>query len=409
MDKELEKLNKREERRQREMINLIASENYMSPAVREALGSVTANKYAEGYPGARYYPGCEEAIDPIERITQERALKLMGLDSADWGVNVQALSGVPANLASLFAVLETGDSVLGMKLSAGGHLSHGHPVSVTGKLFSFHQYGLDRNGYIDYEEVERLAQEHRPKLIICGASAYSRTVDFKRFGAITKKHNTLLLADVAHIAGLIAGGMHPSPFPYADIVTTTTHKTLRGPRGALIFGKSKLMTAINKSVFPGMQGGPHNNQTLAIGVALGEASTPSFKSYVKRIVENANVLAEELLAHGFHIVSGGTDNHLFLLDLRSHTLSGKEAEELLYKAGIVANRNTVPEDPRGPFDPSGIRMGTPAITTLGFREKDMRTLAQWIVDVLDYPSGENIPRVKKEIQTHMKQYASKNT
>ena len=256
MDKKLDLLNKKEERRQRDTINLIASENYMSPAVRKALSSVVSNKYAEGYPGARYYPGCEEAIDPIERITQERALKLMKISSGTWGVNVQALSGVPANLAVLFAILKPGDSALGMKLSAGGHLSHGHPASITGKLFKFHQYGLDKNERIDYKEVEKLAKLHKPKLIICGASAYSRTVDFRRFGKIATKHNALLMADIAHIAGLVATGTHPSPFPYCDIVTTTTHKTLRGPRGALIFARKELMPKINKSVFPGTQGGP---------------------------------------------------------------------------------------------------------------------------------------------------------
>ncbi len=397
MDKKLDLLNKKEERRQRDTINLIASENYMSPAVRKALSSVVSNKYAEGYPGARYYPGCEEAIDPIERITQERALKLMKISSGTWGVNVQALSGVPANLAVLFAILKPGDSALGMKLSAGGHLSHGHPASITGKLFKFHQYGLDKNERIDYKEVEKLAKLHKPKLIICGASAYSRTVDFKRFYAIAKKHNALLMADIAHIAGLVATGVHPSPFPHSDIVTTTTHKTLRGPRGALIFARKELMPKINKSVFPGMQGGPHNNQTLAIGVALYEAQKKSFITYTKNVVKNAKTLASELEKRGFKIVSGGTDNHLFLLDLKNNKLSGGDAEQILYAVGIIANRNSVPDDPRKPFDPSGIRIGTPAITTRGLGEKEVKKIAEWIADVLENPTEKNKKRIKKEV------------
>lgn len=397
-DKSLGRLNAKEEKRQTDTLNLIASENFMSPAVRMALASVVANKYAEGYPGARYYPGCAEAVDPIELLAQERALKLMKLNPKKWGVNVQALSGVPANLAVLHAFLKPGDKAVGMKLSAGGHLSHGHSASVTGKIFEFHQYGLDKRGYIDYEEVERLAKKYEPKIIICGASAYARVIDFKRFGAIARRHKALLMADVAHIAGLIAAGAHPSPFPYADIVTTTTHKTLRGPRGALIYARGNLMPAINKSVFPGLQGGPHNNQTLAIAVALGEALRPAFKTYARQIVKNAKVLAQELQKYGFKVVSGGTDNHLLLLDLRESPISGGDAEKILYGAGIVANRNTVPEDPRKPFDPSGVRLGTPSLTTRGFKEKEMKMVASWIYRALTAPDKKTVSAVRHEVQ-----------
>lgn len=403
-DKQANAFNAAEEKKQRDFINLIASENYMSPAVRTALMSVAANKYAEGYPSARYYPGCEEGIDPIERLAQERALKAMRLSPQTWEVNVQPYSGTPANLEVLGALVKPKnhpdgeDIVLGMALAAGGHLSHGHPVSFTGKFFHVAQYGLDENGRINYDKVERLAGEHKPKLIICGASSYSQKIDFGRFGEIAKTHGSLLMADIAHIAGLVAGGVHPSPFQHCDVVTTTTHKTLRGPRGALIFARKEYMPAINKAVFPGMQGGPHNNQTLAIAVALGEAMKPAFRSYTKQIVRNARVLAEELKKRGFVIVSGGTENHLFLLDLRDKNMSGGDAERLLYGAGIIANRNAIPNDPRKPFDPSGVRIGTPAATTRGFKEREMKLIAEWIASALENPDPARAKHIKKDVR-----------
>ncbi|MBI2462864.1 MAG: serine hydroxymethyltransferase [Candidatus Spechtbacteria bacterium] len=409
-DKELEKLNAAEEKKQSEYINLIASENYMSPAVRMALSSVTANKYAEGYPGARYYPGCDEAIDPIERLTQDRALKAMKLSPKVWEVNVQPYSGSPANLEVLGALVKPkghpdgADTVLGMALPVGGHLTHGHPVSFTGKFFNFVQYGLDTKGIINYDQIEKLAGEHKPRLIICGATAYSQKIDFKRFSEIAKKHGALLMADIAHIAGLVAGGVHPSPFPYCDVVTTTTHKTLRGPRGAMIFARKELMPAINKAVFPGMQGGPHNNNTLAIGVAFGEIMKPAFKTYAKQIVKNASVLAKELKKRNFTLVSGGTQNHLMLIDLQTKSVSGNEAQKILYSAGIIANRNSIPNDPRKPFDPSGIRMGTPALTTRGFKEKEILLVAQWIDEAISDPTAKNCARIKKRVQTLCKKF-----
>lgn len=409
-DKELEKLNTAEEKKQSEYINLIASENYMSPAVRMALSSVTANKYAEGYPGARYYPGCDEAIDPIERITQTRVLKAMKLSPKVWEVNVQPYSGSPANLEVLGALLKPkghpdgADTALGMALGAGGHLTHGYPISFTGKFFNFIQYGLDENGVIDYAQVEELAAEHKPKLIVCGASSYSQKIDFQKFSEIAKKHGAILMADIAHIAGLVAGGVHPSPFPYCDVVTTTTHKTLRGPRGALIFARKELMPTINKAVFPGMQGGPHNNQTLAIAVAFGEILKPTFKAYAKQTIKNANALAKELKKRNFALVSGGTQNHLMLVDMQNKNISGGEAQKILYSAGIIANRNAVPNDPRKPMDPSGIRFGTPALTTRGFKEKEMLKVAQWIDEAINDPSVKNYARIKKEVVALCKKF-----
>jgi len=416
-DSEIAELNHLEEKRQFLYANFIASENYASPAVREAGSSVATNKYSEGYPGARYYKGSDIAIDPVEILAQKRALKLFKLDEKVWGVNVQATSGSGANLAVYGALLkprnhtEGEDIALGMRLDFGGHLTHGFHVSFSGKLFHFEQYGLDNEEYINYEEIEKLAAKFKPKLIVCGASAYSRIVDFKKFGEIAKKHGSLLMADVAHIAGLIAGGAHPSPFPNCDIVTTTTHKTLRGPRGALIFsrkdvnlnGKS-IYQLINSAVFPGLQGGPHNQQTMAIAVCLKEANSSSFRSYTKRIVKNANTLCEELKKYGFNIVSGGTDNHLMLVDLRPFNINGENASQWLVQAGIVTNKNAVPNDPLPPKIASGIRLGTPAITTRGMGLTEMKLFAKWIYKATSDPSEKNLSDIKKQVQVLCKKF-----
>ena len=380
-DFQASKLLKKELLRQQQVINLIPSENYASSAVLEAVGSIFANKYSEGYPKARYYPG-NEVVDSVEMLAQARARKLFKL-GPQWNVNVQALSGAPANLAVYSALLFENDKALGMRLSAGGHLSHGHKVSLSGKLFHFEQYGVTKHGHIDFEEVARLARQHKPKLIVAGHSAYPFKLDFKKFKAIAKQYGALLMVDMAHFAGLVAGGVHPSPFPYADIVTTTTHKTLRGPRGAIIFSKDKeISSAIRKAVFPGMQGGPHDNQTFAIAVALKEASSPKFKAYAAQIVKNAAVLAQELSGYGFKICGGGTENHLMLVDVTPLGISGKVAEDKLYQAGIVVNRNAIPFDTRPAYDPSGIRLGTPAATTRGFKKKEMRLIAAWMHAIL---------------------------
>lgn len=424
-DPEIAKLTEIEEQRQFWDPSFIASENYVSPAVREAGSSVATNKYSEGYPGARYYKGSEPAIDPIEILAQKRALKLFGLDENIWGVNVQAASGSEANLAVYGALLkpkgQDEDIALGMRLDAGGHLTHGFHVSFSGKFFHFEQYGLDESGYINYAQVEELAEKFKPKLIVCGCSAYSRIVDFEKFGQITKSHGALLMADVAHIAGLIAGGVHPSPFPYCDIVTTTTHKTLRGPRGAFIFARKEvflpptkseskrgssrsLFQLINSSIFPGLQGGPHNQQTMAIAVCLKEAMAASFRAYAKKIVQNAQALAAELQKLGFNIISGGTDNHLMLVDLRPFNISGEDASESLYQSGIVVNKNAIPNDPLPPTKASGIRLGTPAVTTRGMGPREMRQFAKWIHSVITNPSEENIATIKKQVRALCKKF-----
>lgn len=422
-DPEIAKLNRLEEERQFWYADFIASENYASPAIREASSSVATNKYSEGYPGARYYKGSDVAIDPIEIRAQKRSLKLFGLDEAVWGANVQAASGSEANLAVYGALLKAKnhldkeDVALGMRLDFGGHLTHGFYVSFSGKLFHFEQYGLDNKGYIDYGEVEELAGKFKPKLIVCGASAYSRIIDFERFGEIAKKHGALLMADVAHIAGLIAGSVHPSPFPYCDIVTTTTHKTLRGPRGALIFARKDIMRPdpvtskersifpmINSAVFPGLQGGPHNQQTMAIAVCLKEADTPQFRAYAKKIVENAQALCEALNGYGFDIVSGGTDNHLMLVDLRPFKVTGEDASEWLSRAGIITNKNAIPNDPLPPTKASGIRLGTPAVTTRGMGVREMRQFAKWIYAVIANPSEENLRDIKKQVRALCKKF-----
>ena len=360
--------------RQRQNIELIASENIVSRAVLLAAGGVLTNKYAEGYPGKRYYGGCRY-VDVVEDIARERACRLFGADHA----NVQPHSGANANLAVFFALLQPGDTVMGMDLSQGGHLSHGSPVNISGKYFHVVSYGVDpATGMIDYDEVRRIALENRPKLLIAGASAYSRTIDFACFRQIADEVGAYLMVDMAHIAGLVAAGEHPSPVPYADVVTTTTHKTLRGPRGGMILCREELAKAIDKAVFPGTQGGPLMHIIAAKAVALGEALTDEFKTYQHGIVQNARALCDALLAEGIDIVSGGTDNHLMLLDLTRTGVTGKELEHRLDEVHITANKNTIPNDPQSPFITSGLRVGTPAVTTRGFGTAEMKDIARWI-------------------------------
>ena len=363
--------------RQRQNIELIASENVVSPAVLAAMGSVLTNKYAEGYPGHRYYGGCAW-VDEVENIARERACRLFGAQHA----NVQPHSGAQANLAVYFALLNVGDTVLGMDLSNGGHLTHGSPVNMSGKNYRFVPYGVDENGYLDYEDLARKAREHHPKLIVAGASAYARTIDFERIGRIAKENGALYMVDMAHIAGLVAAGLHPSPVPYADVVTTTTHKTLRGPRGGMILCKEEYAKAINKAIFPGTQGGPLEHVIAAKAVALGEALRPEFKEYQQRIVANAKALAAALVREGLALVSGGTDNHLMTVDLRGTGVTGKELEARLDEVCITANKNTVPNDPASPFVTSGLRIGTPAVTTRGMGEAEMEAIARCIADTV---------------------------
>ena len=363
-DPEIYQLIKSEERYEIDSIRLIPSENYASKAVLEASGSILQNKYSEGYPGRRYYEG-QRYIDQIETLAIERAKKLFGVEHA----NVQPYSGSPANLAVYSGLLKPGEIIMGLTLPHGGHLTHGWDASITSKFWKSIPYGVDRETHrIDYDVVRDLARKERPRIIVAGATAYPRLIDFKAFGEIAKEVGAYFLADIAHIAGLIAAGAHPSPVPYADVITTTTHKTLRGPRGAMIMCTNAVAADIDRAVFPGLQGGPHNQTTAAIGVALKEAATPEFKRYAHQIVRNAKALAEELLARGFSLVSGGTDNHLILIDLTNKKVTGKKAATALEKAGIVCNSNTVPYDPRKPFSPSGIRLGTPAVTSRGMGE-----------------------------------------
>ena len=372
--------------RQRTKLELIASENIVSRAVMEAQGSVLTNKYAEGYPGKRYYGGCEY-VDVAEQLAIDRAKELFG---AAWA-NVQPHSGAQANMAVFFALLQPGDTILGMNLTDGGHLTHGSPVNISGTYYKVIPYGVDRETErIDYDALEKLAAEHHPRMIIAGASAYARIIDFERIAAIAKSVDAVFMVDMAHIAGLVAAGQHPSPVPYADIVTTTTHKTLRGPRGGLILGRDEeLGKKINKAVFPGIQGGPLMHVIAAKAVALGEALKPSFKEYGAQVVKNAAALADELTQLGYRIVSGGTDTHVMLVDLTNKDITGKEAQTLLDEVNITANRNTIPFEPRSPFVTSGIRLGSPALTTRGFREEDMREVARIIAHVLDAPTDES--------------------
>ena len=372
--------------RQRTKLELIASENIVSRAVMEAQGSVLTNKYAEGYPGKRYYGGCEY-VDVAEQLAIDRAKELFG---AAWA-NVQPHSGAQANMAVFFALLQPGDTILGMNLTDGGHLTHGSPVNISGTYYKVIPYGVDRETErIDYDALEKLAAEHHPRMIIAGASAYARIIDFERIAAIAKSVDAIFMVDMAHIAGLVAAGQHPSPVPYADIVTTTTHKTLRGPRGGLILGRDEeLGKKINKAVFPGIQGGPLMHVIAAKAVALGEALKPSFKEYGAQVVKNAAALADELTKLGYRIVSGGTDTHVMLVDLTNKDITGKEAQTLLDEVNITANRNTIPFEPRSPFVTSGIRLGSPALTTRGFREEDMREVARISAHVLDAPTDES--------------------
>lgn len=367
--------------RQRNKIELIASENFVSPAVMEAMGSVLTNKYAEGYPGHRYYGGCEY-VDKVETLAIERAQKLFGAEHA----NVQAHSGANANTAVYFAFLQPGDTIMGMNLSQGGHLSHGSPVNISGKYYNVVPYGVTHETErIDYDEFARIAKEAQPKLIVAGASAYPRVIDFERMAEIAHSVGAIFMVDMAHVAGLVAAGLHPSPVPYADIVTTTTHKTLRGPRGGLILCKEKYAKQIDKAIFPGVQGGPLMHVIAAKAVALGEALKPEFKEYAKQIIANCQALAEGLIAEGFRLVSGGTDNHLLLVDVRGQKMTGKTAEHLLDEVGVTCNKNTIPFDPESPFVTSGIRLGTAAVTTRGFKEADMKEVAAIIGLVLNNP------------------------
>lgn len=408
-DPQIAKLIDLETERQKTSLEMIPSENHTSPAVREALGSLLTDKYAEGYPKKRYYAGLEY-YDILETLCQERAKKLFKVPFA----NVQPYSGSPANQAVYFALLNPGDTVMGLALPQGGHLTHGWKVSISGKYYNSVQYGVDiKTHLIDYEEFEKMAEEKKPKLIWVGATAYSRIFDWKKFSDIADSIGAYLAADIAHIAGLVAGGVHPSPAPFVHIITTTTHKTLRGPRGGIIMVTEKgikkdpeLPSKIDKAIFPGLQGGPHENAIAAIAVCLKEASAPAFKKYAKQIVKNSQALAKELLKFGFNLVTGGTDNHLILIDLRNKGISGKEAQLRLEKAGITINKNTIPYDPNPPFNPSGIRMGTPAITTRGMKEKEMKKIAFWINEVIS--EQESVLKVRQEIKKFCKKFPLPN-
>lgn len=385
VDSELADLVLKELDRQRNTIELIASENFTSEAVQAACGTVLTNKYAEGKPGKRFYNGCE-VVDSIENLAVERAKKLFGADHA----NVQPHSGAQANMAVFLYALKPGDKVLGMDLSNGGHLTHGASVNFSGMYFDVASYKVDENGLIDYAAVEKMALEHKPKLIVCGASNYPRIIDFKRFKEIADKVGALLMADIAHIAGLVATGLHPSPVGLADFVTTTTHKTLRGPRGGLILCNAEHAQGIDKAVFPGMQGGPLEHIIAGKAIALKEALDPSFKVYAQNVITNAQALAAELMNLGIKIVSGGTDNHLMTLDLRGLDITGKQLSDALEKVNITANKNTVPDDPRGAFVTSGVRLGTPAVTTRGFTTEDMKEIAYIISEVVKHSNDENV-------------------
>lgn len=399
-DPELAALVSAEERLQADTLRLIPSENYVSAAVLEASGTVLQNKYSEGYPGKRYYEG-QQVIDQVETLAAERAKELFRMEHA----NVQPYSGSPANLAVYLAFLEPGDTVLGMSLPMGGHLTHGWGVSATGRWFRGVQYGVRRDtGRIDLDEVRDLARAERPKVIFCGGTAVPREIDFAGFADIAREVGAVLVADVAHIAGLIAGGAHPSPAGYADVVSTTTHKTLRGPRGAMLLSGAEHARAIDRAVFPGLQGGPHNQTTAAIAVALKEAAGAAFREYAHQVVANARALGEELAARGFDLVSGGTDNHLLLVDLTGKEVPGKVAAKALDRAGIVVNYNTVPYDPRKPFDPSGIRIGTPALTSRGIPASEMRAVAQWIdlvVEAARTGDEATVTKVRGEVKALM--------
>src|SRR3989344_2420558 len=409
-DPQIYALIKAEEKRQKDVLEMIPSENYASQAVMETLGTVLSNKYSEGFPKKRYYQG-NEFIDGIEIAAQERAMKLFGVSY----VNVQPLSGSPANSAVYFAILENGDKIMGLALTHGGHITHGHKLGLSGRFFKAVHYELDKNGRLDYDAIEKQVLKEKPQLLICGFTAYPRHINFKRFGQIADKAGCYLMADISHITGLIVAGVHPSPVQYAHIVTTTTHKTLRGPRGAMIMVTAKglkknpdLPQRIESAIIPGLQGGPHDNQTAAIAVALKEAATPKFAKYGAQIVANAKVLAEELVKYGFDLVSGGTENHLILIDLRNKKVNGRVGAIALEYAGIVSNYNGVPRDSMPPLYASGVRLGTPAITTRGMKEKEMRKIAKWINDAIEEVKGMEIPRDDKEKRVAlMKEYRGK--
>lgn len=395
VDPEIADLIAREERREADTIRLIASENYVSRAVLEATGSVLTNKYSEGYPGKRYYEG-QQQIDPVEELAKSRLAKVFGAEH----VNVQPYSGSPANLAVYLAFVKPGETIMGLGLPAGGHLTHGWTVSITGKFFKSVPYGVRESDHrIDMDQVRSLAREHRPKLLWCGTTAYPRTLDFPAFRAIADEVGAILAADVAHISGLIAGGVHPSPVGIADVVTMTTHKTFRGPRGAAILCKAAHASAIDKAVFPGLQGGPHNHTTAGIAVAAKEALDPSFQGYAKAIVENAKALGAALVGRGFRLITGGTDNHLLLIDMTPKGIAGKPYAQALDRAGLVANYNSIPFDPRKPFDPSGLRVGTPAVTSRGMGPSEMERIAAWMDEVAQNASDEALlARIAGEVK-----------
>ncbi len=400
-DVELDELIKAERKRQSEVLELIASENYVSEEILEALGSILINKYAEGYPHRRYYAG-NKVIDQIEELAIERVKKVFELP-IEWHVNVQSYSGSPANMAVYSALLEPKDTVMALDLAHGGHLTHGSPVSASGKTYNFVHYEVSRkNGRLDYTDILKMADRIKPKLIVCGFTAYPREIDFKRFREIADKANAICMADISHIAGLIAAELHPSPIPNFDVVTTTTHKTLRGPRAAIIMCQDKFASAIDKAVFPGMQGGPHMNAIAAIAAAMKEASSAGFKRYMEQVVTNAKALANSLQDFGFKLVTGGTDTHLLLVDLTSKGIGGKEAAHILEEAGIVTNKNMVPYDKNSPSDPSGLRLGTAAVTTRGMKEKEMSKIASWITAVLTDHSL--APTVKEEVKKFTKKF-----
>jgi glycine hydroxymethyltransferase len=394
-DPEIAQLIEDEERYQAESVRLIPSENYASAAVLEATASVFANKYSEGYPGKRYYEG-QRNVDRLETLVQERAMRLFGAEHA----NVQPYSGSPANMAVYYALLQPGETILGMGLPDGGHLTHGANVNFSARFYRAIAYGVHPETHrIDYDQMREIARKERPRIIVCGATAYPREIDFQAFGEIAREVDAYLLADVSHIAGLIVAGVHPDPVPHADAVTTTTHKTLRGPRGAMILCRQEHADAVDRAVFPALQGGPHNHTTAAIGVALHEASTDEFRAYAQQIVRNAKALAGELLERGFQLISGGTDNHLILIDLTNKGVFGKKAAAALDLAGIVCNKNAIPNDPRKPFSPSGIRLGTPAVTSRGMKEGEMRQIAAWMDEVIAAPKDEDVARrVQAEVR-----------
>ena len=413
-DPEIFNLIQKETERQSEGLEMIPSENHTSGAVLEALGSRLTDKYSEGYPGMRYYGGCEN-VDKVENLARDRAKKLFG---ADWA-NVQAHSGSPANLAVYFALLNPGDTIMGLKLYHGGHMTHGLKLNFSGTLYNSVQYGCREDGFIDLDEMRKLAREHKPKMIVTGGSAYPQIYEWAKYKEIADEVGAFMLADMSHVAGLVAGDVHPNPVGIADVVTTTTHKTLRGPRGAIILAngnpstplqaadrvKENIPTLIDRAIIPGLQGGPHNHQTAAIAVALKEAMQPEFKEYAKQIVKNAKTLAEELLSKGYNLVTGGTETHLLLINLENKNVTGKQAESALSKAGITVNKNTIPHDPRKPFDPSGIRLGTPALTTRGMKEGEMKKIANFIdYAIINIDNEAELSKIKEEVKEMCKSF-----